>query len=245
MVGSFGGEVMTRFSEIKDELRRPFTPAAVRFKVQATWPKGQPTGGQVVAYVDARLVSDRLNAVCPDDWQSDIVEGAGGAICRLTICGQTRTDFGKVEFVDAKGSFSDSFKRAAVHFGIAASLYQLPRMVLNVGNGLDLRGPKNSVVLTPQGVNNCRRTYTDWLNTVGIAEFGEPFDHGDKIDHGEQTPNEVLADLIAQADFNTDQIDSIRAWAKNGNGLDAAKVQKATNLLLADEPEVLLERAGA
>ena len=45
-------------------LRRPPGPAAVRFKVQTP----ADDAGQVVAYVDARLVYDRLDRVCGERW---------------------------------------------------------------------------------------------------------------------------------------------------------------------------------
>ena len=41
------------------ELRRPFAANAVKFKVQATWPKGNPTSALIVPYVDSRLVVER------------------------------------------------------------------------------------------------------------------------------------------------------------------------------------------
>jgi hypothetical protein len=45
------------YKEAARHLRRPFTQAAVKFKVQATWPKDNPTGGLIVAYIDARLTA--------------------------------------------------------------------------------------------------------------------------------------------------------------------------------------------
>ena len=237
---------MSDFKEFYTDLRRPFTPAAVRFKVQATW----NGGAQIAAYIDARLAAGRLNAICPGEWESDIQPSGNGAVCHLTVCGLTRTDFGVNEgFENAKASYSDAFKRAAVHFGVAESLYYLPRMVLNVGTGLQVktnsRG-KETVVMTPQGMKSCRQTYADWLSHAGEATFGKPYDHGDQLDEDDdQTSAEFLGVLIGESDFNPDQVTSIREFIKNGNGPDPAKVAKAIALLQAGEPEVLLERARA
>ena len=64
---------MSAFDELDpkqiEELRRPFTPEAIKWKVQATGPKGKPsTWGMVVPYIDARLVIERLDEVAPGEW---------------------------------------------------------------------------------------------------------------------------------------------------------------------------------
>ena len=56
-------------------LRRPPSPAAVRFKVQTP----ADDAGQVVAYVDARLVYDRLDHVCGERWWARFGAAAEGA----------------------------------------------------------------------------------------------------------------------------------------------------------------------
>jgi len=228
---------------IYKELRRPFTAAAVRFKIQGTF-----EGGAIcIAYIDARLVSGRLNHVYPGDWWPEKFEPhpKGGLICHLTVGGVTRTDYGISDYENAKGDFSDALKRAAVHFGVGESLYVLPQMILREGSDLK-KNQRGKYTLTPQGNGTLRKRYEMWLESGGAEAFGDPLDHGDQVQEAESTePGEVLADLIAQADFNPGQVDLVREWAKNGNGLDPVKVRKATNLLLADEAEVLLERASA
>ena len=83
-----------------------------------------------LAYVDARYVMDTLDeAVGPDNWQRTHVMGAEGkVICCIAI----RIDgvwiekcdgAGETDIEPEKGSFSDSFKRAAVSWGIARDLY--------------------------------------------------------------------------------------------------------------------------
>lgn len=85
-----------------------------------------------LAYIDARDVMDRLDAVCgPDRWQSEFCETPKGRmICRIGIL----TDNGWVWKGDGagdtdvegeKGGISDSLKRAAVSWGIGRYLYRL------------------------------------------------------------------------------------------------------------------------
>src|SRR5690606_7091142 len=55
-------------AEAIPHLRRPFTPEAIRFKVQSVFKKqdGTPFACLIVPYIDARLASERLNRVVPD-----------------------------------------------------------------------------------------------------------------------------------------------------------------------------------
>jgi hypothetical protein len=188
---------LATFREAATHLRRPFTPEAVRFKVQATWPKDNPTGGLVVAYIDARLAVERLNLIVPDRW-SDHYEpapwlGKNLALCHLTVDGITRTDAGEGQ---GKGLMSDALKRAAVKFGVGVSLYAIPKMRINVDSGQAKakRGGRDGLTLemTPRGENDMRGIYRLWLTHHGIQAFGEPLDHGDVDDPAgdpeEQTP---------------------------------------------------------
>lgn len=159
-------------------LRRPFTINAVKFKVQATWPKGEPTGGLIVAYMDARLVTERLNAVYPE-WDDDYLAIDGKTMwCKLTICGVTHKDVGEGT---GKALVSDAFKRAAVRFGVGVSLYAIPKMMLSKGEGLKAQGSgdRKTLLLTDEGEARCRALYAAWLASDGIAAFGHPLDHGD------------------------------------------------------------------
>jgi hypothetical protein len=171
------------FKAAARHLRRPFTPAAVRFKVQATWPKDNPTGGLVVAYIDARLVTERLNLVVPHLWHDAYrAVGSGQMWCDLTIDGITRSDVGEGQ---GKALVSDSFKRAGVRFGIGVSLYAIPKMMLDVQSGsMKQKRTKDglSLVLTPRGETICRDSYTAWLDHHGRQAFGDPLDHGDVLD---------------------------------------------------------------
>jgi hypothetical protein len=167
------------FREAAPFLRRPFTAAAVKFKVQSTWPKNQPTGGLVVAYIDARLAVERLNLVCPHLWVDEYHPVNGGLLCRLTIDGLTRHDIGEGV---GKALFSDALKRAAVKFGVGVSLYAIPQSFIDVESGTakvknTSKGP--TLVMTPLGERGVRDGYKNWLEVTGTKAFGEPLDHGD------------------------------------------------------------------
>lgn len=167
------------FREAAPLLRRPFTAAAVKFKVQATWPKENPTGGLVVAYIDARLAVERLNLVCPHLWIDEYQPIQGGLLCRLTIDGLTRHDIGEGV---GKALYSDALKRAAVKFGVGVSLYAIPQSFIGVADGSAKakRGAKGPTLeMTDAGERIIRDRYQAWLTDIGVQAFGDPLDHGD------------------------------------------------------------------
>jgi hypothetical protein len=170
------------YREAAPFLRRPFTADAAQFKVQATFPKGDPQKAMVVAYIDARLVVERLNMICPHLWHDAYTPLDGGRLlCSLTIDGITRHDVG-ADYV-GKGLYSDALKRAGVKFGVGVSLYAVPRMWLTLESGGTLRksgsGQKQTLWLTDRGEQEVRSLYASWLEEHGIKAFGQPLDHGD------------------------------------------------------------------
>jgi hypothetical protein len=176
------------FREAAQHLRRPFSPDAVHFKVQAQSPKENPKRGLIVGYVDARLVAERLNLVVPHLWQDsyelygDRVD-SGFIVCHLTIGDLTRSDIGKAQGTEGpKAAYSDAFKRAAVKFGIGVSLYAMSRVWLDVSSngkaGLAKAGTgkKQSLTITDEADERLRKSYAKWVKR---APFGEALDHGD------------------------------------------------------------------
>lgn len=179
-------------------LRRPFAPEAIRWKVQSTWgpsKDGPKTGGMVVPYVDARLVAERLDAVVAGDWEehTEAVPGnASAMICRLTVCGKTRTGVGESGH-SLKAADSDALKRAGVKFGIAALIYAMNRVILNgsdgsmQGSGAKARPTlkqvqrkgKHTLELTDEAEAWLREMYGRW---VGKQNFGPILDHGDTVE---------------------------------------------------------------
>jgi hypothetical protein len=138
---------MTITPEQAAALAAPFDPADVDFRPLE--------GNQVAAYVDARVVSARLNDVLGTtgwewDWlplvvtpgvprkrggdppPHDVVWLVKGTI---TIGGVSKSDIGEGDANEtSKAAVSDALKRTAVLFGVGAYLYSLPRQTARVEN---------------------------------------------------------------------------------------------------------------
>jgi len=116
--------------EMMEALAQPFPVEAVQWKPGAT--NGDKTRGLALAYVDLRHYIDRLNEVAGPDWSDDYEVQVQGTVvlCRLTMCGVTRSDVGEAPPNDentATTALAQAFKRACVKFGLGAYLYRLPR----------------------------------------------------------------------------------------------------------------------
>jgi hypothetical protein len=118
--------------EIQSKLLAPFPSAAVKWKPQSV--KGNRA--MALAYIDARLVEDRLDAVVGvTGWQDEyelLPDGSVMCRLRLKIDGEwiVKMDVGsQSEQPDGgdriKAAFSDALKRTAVKFGIGRYLYRL------------------------------------------------------------------------------------------------------------------------
>lgn len=112
--------------DIWAELREPFPASEVKWRSQA---------GRNLAYIDARSVQIRLDKVVgPPSWKAEFIDwGENGIICKLSIwCAEaeawvTKQDGAdRTQFEAEKGGISDSFKRAAVMWGVGRYLYDLP-----------------------------------------------------------------------------------------------------------------------
>lgn len=120
--------------ELYKKLTEPLPYEDVGVKVQAL--STDKKKGMVVAFMDARSAHDRLDRVFgPMNWYAvfKIVKETEKRIvaqCEISVQHEglsvTKTDVGEGE--DEKSSFSDSFKRAAVQFGIGRYLYALPKI---------------------------------------------------------------------------------------------------------------------
>lgn len=117
---------------IQKKLAEPFDPTEVKFKPQMV----KNNRALAMAYIDARLVQERLDEVVGlGNWQDRFkILNDGSVVCRLSVKIDdkwvTKTDVGSLsEQPDAgdrlKAAFSDALKRAAVKFGIGRYLYGL------------------------------------------------------------------------------------------------------------------------
>lgn len=131
-----------QWDEIARQLREPFDPKDVDFRVQGR--ANEQTGrAQVVAYIDARAVQDRLDAVVGAgnwsfDWQPLVIDKGEVMVAKgtLTVYGVAKSDAGSASnFEQSLGAVSHCFKRAAVHWGIGRYLYNLPMAWVSVEKG--------------------------------------------------------------------------------------------------------------
>ncbi len=114
-------------------LAAPFDPREIKFKPQII----KNNRALVMAYIDARLIQDRLDEVLGlENWQDryDFLPD-GSVVCHLRVrLGDrwvTKTDVGSPSDQSdsgdrVKAAVSDALKRAAVKFGIGRYLYRLP-----------------------------------------------------------------------------------------------------------------------
>ena len=123
---------LTEIPAITSALAAPFAVKEVKFKPQSV--KGNRA--LALAYVDARVVQDRLDDVLGvENWQDEYeILADGSVMCKLQLkIGDhwiTKMDVGSPsEQPDGgdrlKAAFSDALKRAAVKFGVGRYLYRL------------------------------------------------------------------------------------------------------------------------
>lgn len=135
---------------LMEQLSAPFPPDVVSWRPGGTTKDKKKA--QALAYIDARDVQNRLDAVFPLAWEDDHYNAGDDHICcRITVTlpdgtkvsrtngcwvgnvDVTPTRDGKVESKEedradreAKWALSDAFKRAATMFGIGKYLYDMP-----------------------------------------------------------------------------------------------------------------------
>lgn len=118
-------------------LAEPFPPTQLNWKPQTISRDG--ARALAVAYIDARDVAERLDAVLgPANWAVDHKEVGGQTLTGIGVrhpeTGEWvwKWDAGLVgregdEAMSLKGSLSDGLKRAAVLWGVGRYLYRLPK----------------------------------------------------------------------------------------------------------------------
>src|SRR5688572_21062906 len=115
-------------------LCEPFPSEYIEWRVGPT--NADKSKGMALAYIDARAVMDRLDAVCgPDGWQCNYAFGSGtSTVCNLGVKMPDGEWIWKADGAGAtdvegeKGALSDALKRAAVRFGVGRYLYEMPNV---------------------------------------------------------------------------------------------------------------------
>lgn len=116
--------------DMMSELHKPIPREMVKWRCQTLTRDGDK--GLALAYIDARALMERLDAVVgPPNWQDHYAETPRGrVICTLSIRidGEwiSKSDgAGDSDIEGEKGGLSDAFKRAGVKWGVARELYAI------------------------------------------------------------------------------------------------------------------------
>lgn len=125
---------MSDAQKLYELLCEPFPSEYIEWRVGST--NQDKSKGLALAYIDARAVMDRLDAVCgPDGWQCNYAFGQGtSTVCNLGVRMPAGDWIWKADGAGAtdvegeKGALSDALKRAAVRFGVGRYLYEMPNV---------------------------------------------------------------------------------------------------------------------
>lgn len=209
--------------DVLSELRRPFAPAAVKWKIQVE----HNNAVTVVAHLDARLVIERLNAVVGLGWHDAYRPMSNSWMwCDLTVLGETRTDCGTG--ADGKAQVSDSFKRAGVKWNIGVSIYAMAAVFLKRGdepNEVRYRKKKKGQqeiqvpLLDKRTLDWLAGAYERWITEGAGKRFGEPLDHGDQagamgLEDPEPEVEEPAEDAPEVVQLEGEQADAARERAR-------------------------------
>ena len=112
-------------------------PLPLKWRVRSAFPnKVNPTHVILVGYVDSRQVQQLLDDVCgPENWSDEYYESKGKQFCKIGIQINNewvfKSDSGEPSSMSStKGESSDSFKRAAVKWGINRTAYKVGEVKL-------------------------------------------------------------------------------------------------------------------
>jgi hypothetical protein len=215
-------------------LSEPFDPSKVHWRVGAmTKDKSKCIA---LAYIDARDVMERLDDVCgPENWQCKYEHASNhGYVCSIGI----RIDgewiwkangAGETQVEAQKGAMSDSFKRAAVLWGIGRYLYDVPNTWVAIDQYKKI--VESELPRLMRTLPNAPKQAT-----VQTASQPTPFDD----EPAQQQADEMLSEL---SDIK-ETISNI-STAENLNGLwKTARVKRLYGSLPAELQQELVEAFG-
>lgn len=139
----------------------------------------QGPGGRNLSYVDARYVMDRLDELGPENWQRDQRPIGDRVACGIGINIEGSgwvwkwDGAGDTDIEGDKGAFSDSFKRAAVNWGIARDLYGS-----SVRSGVASSSPAPVARRQESGIAPAAAAEPAWLDEEAHAAGFPPANEG-------------------------------------------------------------------
>lgn len=177
-------------NDILTLLKAPFPADSLSWRIgnKSNWDKtkkcpidkSKPVKAQMLVYIDARDVQDRLDEVCGCNWSNNLKEVAGRMVCEITINGITKSDgAGDTDFEGEKGGISDAFKRSAVMWGVGRYLYNAK----NFNTSLEYGEKDNDYTIVKRAKEEFRgiarqlglsvQTYHYWLDKIDTLEFDD------------------------------------------------------------------------
>lgn len=157
------------------KLKEPFPQSQVSWRAQTVTKSGDKA--LALAYIDARDVMERLDAVCgPENWQCRYSHADKKTICEIGVkVGEEwvwKADGAGDSDVEAeKGALSDAFKRAAVRFGIGRYLYDIGDVWVPC-ESRDFNGKKQFVKFTDDPWKHVRNRTATTAKEQQRAESG-------------------------------------------------------------------------
>lgn len=197
-------------TSITDALAAAFPPENISWRVGST--TADKKKGMALAFIDARDVMERLDAVCGvANWQDRYEFHGARTLCYLSIRidGEwiTKADGAGDSDVEAeKGAISDALKRAAVKWGVGRYLYDLAAPWVEI----EQAGRSYRIKASEKGKLNAAARMT-----VPRTEQVQPEPQDD-------TTLSAAADFaIATMRTSRDLADLVEFWTKNAKGLKA------------------------
>lgn len=209
-----GGQRVTEPTlSVPDALAAPFEVRDIKFKPQMV----KNNKALAIAYVDVRLIEDRLDDVVGvENWQDDYeVLNDGSATCKLRVCinGQwiTKMDVGTPsEQPDGgdrlKAAFSDALKRTAVKFGIGRYLYRLPAQWVDYD-------PAKKQITAPPKLPDFAIPKKSNLPTNGAELHDRLAFHDDRLTTAGRCKKGELLKAVAKAGATLGHPTDLREWA--------------------------------
>lgn len=215
------------------KLSDTFPPEAIHWRAQTVTKDGGKA--LALAYLDARDVMDRLDAVCgPYGWQDSYTETASGrVICTISILSNdgdwiSKSDgAGNTAVEGEKGGISDAFKRAAVKWGVGRYLYDLG----NVWAPCECRDGQGGKKQWAKWANGADRVFAAALNGCGVNTPATITDNQRDelmlLMEGLSFPVARLLDVSKITDLRqlrADKFEGAKGWIKS----EASKMEKAS-----------------
>jgi hypothetical protein len=199
-----GGKNMSNvLKNIMGALAKPFPAANVEWRIQhATQDKKK---GLAVPYVQSRAIQSRLDEVVgPYNWKTEYkpwhsVNNAASQLCGLSIYCEERKEWiqkwdgaENTDIEPVKGGISDSFKRAAVLWGIGRYLYGLAAVWVEI----EQRG--KSYAISDSGLKQLNGIYE---KAVKALASGSPAPPAPAAPPPEPLPFEYAVRTVEQRQF--------------------------------------------